>query len=230
MIIGKANLSEWANFRSTHSTSGWSGVGGQTTNPYVLDRNPCGSSSGSAAGRRRQPRHGRHRHRDRRLDRLPVRARTASSASSRRSAWSAGRRRAALGRAGHRRPDRPHTSSTPRSSSRSSAASDPPTRDPRRRPFLKRLPRGPDPNGLRGKRIGVWGSTAPARDARPTLLARAQPGQGGDPAARRHVGRHLPFQDEAGAPRPRRWSWSSSTTSTPTWPPAPGNHPRTSPA
>lgn len=50
VILGKANLSEWANFRSTSATSGWSGVGGQTNNPYVLDRNPCGSSSGSAAG------------------------------------------------------------------------------------------------------------------------------------------------------------------------------------
>ncbi|MFI9383194.1 amidase [Kutzneria sp. NPDC052558] len=49
VILGKTNLSEWANFRSTKSTSGWSGVGGQTNNPYVLDRNPCGSSSGSAA-------------------------------------------------------------------------------------------------------------------------------------------------------------------------------------
>ncbi|MFP4367012.1 MAG: amidase [Bacteroidales bacterium] len=49
VIIGKANLSEWANFRGQLSTSGWSGVGGQTHNPYVLDRNPCGSSSGSAA-------------------------------------------------------------------------------------------------------------------------------------------------------------------------------------
>jgi len=48
IILGKANLSEWANFRSTHSVSGWSGRGGQTRNPYVLDRNPCGSSSGSA--------------------------------------------------------------------------------------------------------------------------------------------------------------------------------------
>jgi amidase len=47
VILGKTNLSEWANFRSTHSTSGWSGRGGQTKNPYVLDRNPCGSSSGS---------------------------------------------------------------------------------------------------------------------------------------------------------------------------------------
>lgn len=49
VILGKTNLSEWANFRSSHSTSGWSGRGGQTKNPYVLDRNPCGSSSGSGA-------------------------------------------------------------------------------------------------------------------------------------------------------------------------------------
>ncbi len=49
VILGKTNLSEWANFRSSHSSSGWSGRGGQTKNPYVLDRNPCGSSSGSGA-------------------------------------------------------------------------------------------------------------------------------------------------------------------------------------
>jgi amidase len=49
IVLGKTNLSEWANFRSTHSTSGWSGRGGQAKNPYVLDRNPCGSSSGSGA-------------------------------------------------------------------------------------------------------------------------------------------------------------------------------------
>ena len=49
IILGKTNLSEWANFRSTHSTSGWSGRGGQTRNPYALDRNPCGSSSGTGA-------------------------------------------------------------------------------------------------------------------------------------------------------------------------------------
>ena len=49
VIMGKTNLSEWANFRSSHSSSGWSGRGGQTKNPYVLDRNPCGSSSGTGA-------------------------------------------------------------------------------------------------------------------------------------------------------------------------------------
>jgi amidase len=50
VILGKTNMSEWANFRSTNATSGWSGAGLQTNNPYVLDRNPCGSSSGSGAG------------------------------------------------------------------------------------------------------------------------------------------------------------------------------------
>jgi amidase len=49
VIIGKTNLSEWANFRSSHSTSGWSGRGGQTHNPYALDRTPSGSSSGSGS-------------------------------------------------------------------------------------------------------------------------------------------------------------------------------------
>ncbi|MCS0635871.1 amidase [Streptomyces sp. LP05-1] len=49
VILGKTNLSEWANFRAAKPTSGWSAVGGQTNNPYVLDRNPCGSSAGSAA-------------------------------------------------------------------------------------------------------------------------------------------------------------------------------------
>ncbi|MCX5536816.1 amidase [Streptomyces sp. NBC_00006] len=49
VVLGKSNLSEWANFRAEKPTSGWSAVGGQTNNPYVLDRNPCGSSSGSAA-------------------------------------------------------------------------------------------------------------------------------------------------------------------------------------
>jgi amidase len=50
VILGKTNLSEWANFHSNNSTSGWSGQGGLTRNPYALERNPCGSSSGSGAG------------------------------------------------------------------------------------------------------------------------------------------------------------------------------------
>jgi amidase len=50
LVLGKTNRSEWANIRASHSTSGWSGRGGLTKNPYALDRNPCGSSSGSGAG------------------------------------------------------------------------------------------------------------------------------------------------------------------------------------
>ena len=53
IVIAKANLSEWANFRSIPSSSGWSGIGGQTNMAYVLDRNPCGSSSGHRRRRRR---------------------------------------------------------------------------------------------------------------------------------------------------------------------------------
>ena len=49
VVLGKTNLSEWANIRSTRSSSGWSGVGGQTRNPHAIDRNPCGSSAGSGA-------------------------------------------------------------------------------------------------------------------------------------------------------------------------------------
>ena len=51
IILAKANLSEWANIRSTRSSSGWSARGGQCANAYAIDRNPCGSSSGCAAGR-----------------------------------------------------------------------------------------------------------------------------------------------------------------------------------
>ena len=71
VILGKTNLSEWANFRSTRSVSGWSGRGGQCRNPYALDRNPCGSSSGSGVAVVGEPHGARRRHRDRRLDRLP---------------------------------------------------------------------------------------------------------------------------------------------------------------
>ena len=73
VILGKTNLSEWANFRSTRSTSGWSGRGGQVLNPYALDRNACGSSSGTGVGDRGEPGSDRRRHRDRRIDRLSVR-------------------------------------------------------------------------------------------------------------------------------------------------------------
>ena len=72
IILGKTNLSEWANFRSTHSTSGWSGRGGQTKNPYALDRNPSGSSSGSGAAACQQSLRCGHRQRDRWIGHQPV--------------------------------------------------------------------------------------------------------------------------------------------------------------
>ena len=88
-ILGKTNLSEWANFRSTHSSSGWSGRGGQTKNPYALDRNPSGSSSGSGQRDRREPR-ARRRSAPRPTARSCRRRTTTRwSASSRRSASSA---------------------------------------------------------------------------------------------------------------------------------------------
>ena len=89
VILGKTNLSEWANFRSTHSTSGWSGRGGQVRNPYALDRNPCGSSSGTGAAIAANLR--RSASAPRPTDRSSVRpAPTGWSASSRRWVWSAG--------------------------------------------------------------------------------------------------------------------------------------------
>ena len=72
IILGKTNLSEWANFRSTHSSSGWSGRGGQAKNPYVLDRNPCGSLVGLRRSNLRELRSRCGRDRDGRLDRLPI--------------------------------------------------------------------------------------------------------------------------------------------------------------
>ncbi len=64
LILGKTNLSEWANFRSTHSTSGWSSRGGQTRNPYALDRTPCGSVVRLGRRRCRRPVRGGCRHRN----------------------------------------------------------------------------------------------------------------------------------------------------------------------
>ena len=72
VILGKTNLSEWANFRSTRSTSGWSSRGGQTRNPYDAARTPGGSSSGSAVAVAAGFCAGRDRHRDRRIDPQPV--------------------------------------------------------------------------------------------------------------------------------------------------------------
>ena len=72
VILGKTNLSEWANIRSSHSTSGWSGRGGLTKNPYALDRNPCGSSSGTGARHFGEPGSRGHWHGNGRVDCLSV--------------------------------------------------------------------------------------------------------------------------------------------------------------
>ena len=72
VILGKTNLSEWANFRSNGSSSGWSAVGGLTKNPHVLDRNACGSSSGSGAAMAAGLAGGDSRDGDGWLDRLPL--------------------------------------------------------------------------------------------------------------------------------------------------------------
>ena len=85
VVIGSTNLSEWANFRSTASTSGWSGVGGQTGNPLDPGRNTSGSSSGSARGDRGGLGPAGGWHRDRRLDRVTGRVLRRGRVQARRS-------------------------------------------------------------------------------------------------------------------------------------------------
>ena len=87
VILGKTNLSEWANFRSTHASSGWSGRGGQVRNPYALDRTPCGSSSGSAAAVGLEPGGDRGRARRRTARSSAPRRPTRWSGSSPRWGW-----------------------------------------------------------------------------------------------------------------------------------------------
>ena len=72
IILAKANLSEWANFRGRPSTSGWSARGGQCRNPYALDRNPCGSSAGSGVAASSEPRSAHDRDRNQWVDHLSV--------------------------------------------------------------------------------------------------------------------------------------------------------------
>jgi amidase len=83
VILGKTNLSEWANIRSTRSTSGWSSRGGLTRNPYALDRNTSGSSSGSAVAVAASLAAGRGGYGDRRIDHIALRREWGLSASSR---------------------------------------------------------------------------------------------------------------------------------------------------
>ena len=99
IVIAKANLSEWANFRSAPSSSGWSGIGGQTNMAYVLDRNPCGSSPARASACPRTSRPSASARRRTARSSAP-RAPTASSASSHPRPLEPGRHRADLGRPG----------------------------------------------------------------------------------------------------------------------------------
>ena len=89
VIVGKANLSEWANIRSSDSISGWSAIGGQVRNPYALNRNPCGSELGQRGGGRFRHGAGGDRHRDRRLDHLPGGDQRHRRLQADASAWSA---------------------------------------------------------------------------------------------------------------------------------------------
>ena len=79
VVLGKTNLSEWANIRDEHSTSGWSAHGGLTRNPYALNRTAWGSSSGSGAAVAARLARVRRRHRDQRLDHRPGRRAAGSS-------------------------------------------------------------------------------------------------------------------------------------------------------
>ena len=152
----KTNLSEWANFRSGPSSTGWSGIGGKTNMPYVLERNPCGSSSGSAVVAARLSRRRWRRHRDERLDRLPVRGNCVVGLKPTVGLLS----RAASSRSrppGHGRPDGPQRD---RRSSLLGAATGVDPDDPAtaaqagnaKRDYTKFL----DKRALKHARIGVW--------------------------------------------------------------------------
>ena len=110
VIIGKTNLSEWANFRSTHSSSGWSGRGGQTRNPYALDRTPSGSSSGSGSAVAANCCVGRDRHRDRRLRDVAGGRGGARRHQADRGTGEPRRHHSDRAQPGHRRPDGAHGS------------------------------------------------------------------------------------------------------------------------
>ena len=157
ILLGKTNMSEWANIRSNKSSSGWSARGGQCRNPYVLDRNPCGSSSGLGHRGGGQPGRGGHRHRDRRLDRVPVERDRPG-------------RHQADARPGQPRGHHPHRAQPGHGRAHGAHRArrgGPAGRADRHRPARRRDRRQPgdtsrpdytrflDPNGLKGARIGV---------------------------------------------------------------------------
>ena len=151
VLLGKANLSEWANIRGQHSISGWSTRGGQTLNPYALDRSPSGSSSGSGVAVAANLCAASVRHRDRRLDHVAVFGQRTGRPEAHRRCAEPRRHRADLVLAGHAGPDVPH------GARRRAAAG----RHGRRRRARRRH-----------ARIGQAPAGGCAREARPALAAR----------------------------------------------------------
>jgi amidase len=200
VIIGKANLSEWANFRSTNSSSGWSGVDGLTNNPYVLDRNPCGSSSGSGAGVAAN------------LATVAIGTETDGSIvcpSGQNGAVGIKPTLGLVSRSGVVPISAEQDTAGPIAKHVVDAAltlevirgidpTDPPTRDAK--PFLKvDLLKGLSASGLRGKRIGLWIDGTGADGSPETLAVLNQARAAIQRLGGTVVEVTLPFQDEAGA-------------------------------
>ena len=158
VILGKTNLSEWANFRSTHSSSGWSGRGGQCRNPYALDRNPSGSSSGSGAAAAANLCAVGGRHRDGRLDRLALEQLRPRRHQADARPRLARRHHPDRAQPGHGRADDAAPSPTPRSCSTALAGfdpADPATKDASRARRRATTRRSSIRRASQGARIGV---------------------------------------------------------------------------
>ena len=167
VILAKANLSEWANFRSTRSTSGWSTLGGQTANPYALDRNPSGSSSGSAAGAVGGLRAPRGRHGDGRVDRLTVERLRRGRHQADTWPGQPGRHRAVVAGAGHARARWPPRSRTRRRCCPCSPPPTPTTARPIIRATPSTTPRSSTPRRLTGRGSASGGRRPRARTPSP---------------------------------------------------------------
>ena len=231
VILGKANLSEWANFRSLTSSSGWSARGGQTNNPYVLDRNPCGSSSGSAVAAAAN------------LASVTIGTETDGSIVCPAGANAIVGIKPTLGlvsRAGviplsaEQDTAGPMTRNVTDAAAVLSVIQGVDARDPATepaRPFVDRdYLAALRPDALRGKRIGVWRAAAGEN-------AEVDRAAGRDDRAAAGAGRDRHRQRRAARPGrglrgrvPGAARWSSSTTSTPTWPPPRVDTRRTWPA
>jgi amidase len=228
VIIGKANLSEWANFRSTNSSSGWSGVGGLTNNPYVLDRNPCGSSSGSGAGVAAN------------LAVVAIGTETDGSIvcpSGQNGAVGIKPTLGLVSRSGVVPLSAQQDTAGPIAKHVVDAAltlevvrgidpTDPPTKASK--PFLKvNYLAGLSPNGLRGKRIGLWIDGTGADSSPETLAVLNQAKAAIERLGGTVVTIQMPFQDEAGALETPALELEFKHDINAYLAARPGNHPRT---